>query len=184
MKFKIFFLMFAILALCFTAFGQQKAKRTITNADLEKFKVKRIAAERDLRENYEKLGFPSPEEMERRRKTADEELEKLSEKLLRERLERERVMFEQQFLQSQSNPDVFFINNNSNDTYRPLIYSGSFYRYPRYYRYKNYGNVTLGGGYFYPNANPNQGVRINTDPIRINTTGPVRPPVRIRAPRN
>ena len=37
--------------------------RTITNADLEKYKQKRLAAEKELRENYRELGFPSPEEL-------------------------------------------------------------------------------------------------------------------------
>lgn len=36
---------------------------TVTNADLEKYREKRLAAERELRENYEELGFPSPEEL-------------------------------------------------------------------------------------------------------------------------
>lgn len=41
----------------------QTAKRTITNADLEKFRQKRVQAEADYRANYEKLGMPSPEEI-------------------------------------------------------------------------------------------------------------------------
>jgi len=40
-------------------------KRTVTNADLEKFRQKRLQAEREYRENYSRLGFPSPEELEK-----------------------------------------------------------------------------------------------------------------------
>lgn len=43
-----------------SAFGQTP---TVTNADLEKYRQERLKAERELRENYEELGFPSPEEL-------------------------------------------------------------------------------------------------------------------------
>lgn len=43
-----------------SAFGQTP---TVTNADLEKYRQERLKAERQLRENYEELGFPSPEEL-------------------------------------------------------------------------------------------------------------------------
>lgn len=43
----------------------QTAKRTVTNADLEKFRQKREQAEADYRANYKKLGMPSPEELQK-----------------------------------------------------------------------------------------------------------------------
>ncbi|MCU0240132.1 MAG: hypothetical protein MUC29_11885 [Pyrinomonadaceae bacterium] len=52
-----------ILTLSIVVFGQRK---TITNADLEAIKQKRIKAEQEYRENYKKLGMPSPEELEQR----------------------------------------------------------------------------------------------------------------------
>jgi hypothetical protein len=42
-----------------------RAGRTVTNTDLEAYKQKRLTADRDYKENYEKLGFPSPEELDR-----------------------------------------------------------------------------------------------------------------------
>lgn len=41
-------------------------KRTITNAELERYRQARLNAEREYRENYERLGQPSPTELERR----------------------------------------------------------------------------------------------------------------------
>ncbi|MDQ3801599.1 MAG: hypothetical protein M3384_19425 [Acidobacteriota bacterium] len=46
--------------------AQTRATKTVTNADLEKFRQKRLAAEADYRDNYEKRGMPSPEELEER----------------------------------------------------------------------------------------------------------------------
>lgn len=43
----------------------QTARRTVTNADLEKFRQKREQADADYRANYKKLGMPSPEELQR-----------------------------------------------------------------------------------------------------------------------
>lgn len=54
------------LGLCGSLFGQQqKAKKTVTNADLEKFRQSRTRAEADYRENYKQLGLISPEELEK-----------------------------------------------------------------------------------------------------------------------
>ena len=39
----------------------QRATRSVTNADLAKFRDRRVAAEQEYRDNYERLGMPSPE---------------------------------------------------------------------------------------------------------------------------
>lgn len=39
-------------------------KKTISNADLEKFRAGRIKAEEDYRKNHRRMGLPSPEELE------------------------------------------------------------------------------------------------------------------------
>ncbi|MEZ5429213.1 MAG: hypothetical protein R2747_23400 [Pyrinomonadaceae bacterium] len=170
----------------------QTAKKTVTNSDLEKFRQKRLQAERDLRENYARLGFPSPEEMERRRAEADAEREKLAEKLRQERLEREQIRLESEYLQAQQNEgSVVYVQNPATGLYYPQVYSsGAYYAYPNgrnfYFtrRHRRSNGVFLpGGGFFGPTFNPRQGVQINTTPIRINTVGPTRRPVRIRSPR-
>lgn len=65
--------------------------RSVSNLDLEKYRQQRITAEAELRENYAKLGFSSPEEMQRRDEKSRAETEALAAKLRAERLERERV---------------------------------------------------------------------------------------------
>ncbi|MBK9529824.1 MAG: hypothetical protein IPO41_16270 [Acidobacteria bacterium] len=65
--------------------------RQITNLDLQKYRDSRVAAEKELRENYEKLGFPSPEELESRREKSRVQTEELAAQLRADRIEQERV---------------------------------------------------------------------------------------------
>lgn len=179
MRKKLLFILGLILVAAGAASAQTKAARTITNDDLEKFRQSRLQAEKDLRENYAKLGFPSPEEMRQTEEQASAERERLSEKLRSERLAREQIQLEQDYLRAQtSTANVVYIQETSGGYYRP-VYFGAYY-----HRYYGSGGYLPGGGYFGPTFNPNQGVQINTTPIRINTTGPTRRPVRIRPPRN
>jgi lysyl-tRNA synthetase class I len=167
----------------------QTAKRTVTNLDLQKFKEKRLQAEKDLRENYARLGFPSPEELEKQRLADDEVRQKLSEKLRIERLQREQSELEQQFLQSQNNTEVYYVQGSNGSGYYPY-YSG-YYNYPRGNnygrRYGQNGSYVTGGGYaidgrYFPQFNNNRpGVRINPPGTRSNTR--IWTPIRTRNPR-
>jgi hypothetical protein len=65
--------------------------QTVTNTQLEKYRTQRLNAEREYRENYARLGLPSPEELDRRREESRIQTEELSAKLRAERLERERI---------------------------------------------------------------------------------------------
>src|SRR5688500_3292555 len=65
--------------------------RTVTNADLEKYRQERLKNERDYLESYKSLGLPAPEELERRREQSRLENIELSARLRTERLERERI---------------------------------------------------------------------------------------------
>ncbi|HEY0658675.1 MAG TPA: hypothetical protein VGD05_09385, partial [Pyrinomonadaceae bacterium] len=71
-----------------SAFPQTKTK-TVTNADLEKFRQKRLQNEREYRENYEKLNFPSPDELARQREQSRLENEETIIRRKEERLENE-----------------------------------------------------------------------------------------------
>jgi hypothetical protein len=82
---QLFILSFILIA-ALTAFAQTK---TITNADLEKYKQERLKAEREYRENYVRLGFPSPEELARRNEQSQRELSEYSSRLRQERLAEE-----------------------------------------------------------------------------------------------
>lgn len=76
-----------ILASWVTAAAQAK---TVTNADLEKFRLRRLQAERDLREFYKRIGL-TPEEVAKREAENAKEREALSLALRRQRLEREQA---------------------------------------------------------------------------------------------
>jgi len=99
--------------MCFilaTAISLVAQTRSITNADLEKYRQARLTAEREYRDNYEKLGMPSPEELARRREQSIIETEKLSAKLRDEQLERDRLDAQREQY------------NNSYNSYPPVIY--------------------------------------------------------------
>lgn len=79
-----------ILCLSFiTASSAVAQTKTVTNADLEKFRQKRLQAEREYSESYEKLGFPSPEELTRQREQSRLEAEEVIARQKEERLEKE-----------------------------------------------------------------------------------------------
>lgn len=88
MKIRPLFLVFITLAFIIPAAAQSK---TVTNSDLDKYKAERVRGETDLRENYARLGFPSPEELERREAEATKKRNELSARLTLERLEQERI---------------------------------------------------------------------------------------------
>ncbi|MFL6375210.1 MAG: hypothetical protein ACJ73D_11135 [Pyrinomonadaceae bacterium] len=83
-----------------------QARRTVTNSDLDKYRQQRVAAERELREDYARLGFASPEEIARRNAESQQQLFDLSQRLKADRLEHDRLelqreqMFEMIALQS------------------------------------------------------------------------------------
>ena len=82
----IFIVCFAAL----TAVSMMAQTKTVTNADLSKYSQERVKAEKDLRENYAKLGFSSPEEIELRNKSDAKHRAELSARLHLVELERER----------------------------------------------------------------------------------------------
>ena len=65
--------------------------RVVTNLDLEKYKAERLKAQQEYRDNYQRLGLPSPEELEQRRVKSMQETQELSAKLKAQRLEEERL---------------------------------------------------------------------------------------------
>jgi len=65
--------------------------RLVTNASLEQYQQERLKAEQEYRENYARLGLPSPEEIDRRREQSRIETEQLAAKLRAESLEYARL---------------------------------------------------------------------------------------------
>jgi len=97
-----------ILCLSFIATVSAVAQnRTVTNSDLEKFRQKRLEAERDYRENYARLGFPSPEELEKQIEQSRRERADLSARLRAENLERERLNLERQQIEAEARRNNF-----------------------------------------------------------------------------
>lgn len=88
--------------------------RTVTNADLEKYRQQRLKAEKDYNKNYEKMGFPSPAELQKQLDKSKTEREALSTRLTNERLEQERVAAvlaaAQEMARQAATPDVTIIN--------------------------------------------------------------------------
>lgn len=88
-----------IFIVCFaavTTMSIMAQTKTVTNADLSKYSQERVKAEKDLRENYAKLGFSSPEEIERRNKSDANDRSELSARLHLEELERQRIEAERE----------------------------------------------------------------------------------------
>lgn len=75
-------ILFLILLASFTVGAQT---RTVTNAELEKYRVERLKAEDDYRKNYARLGKPSPEEIERIKDQRRRDFSLYSERLQTER---------------------------------------------------------------------------------------------------
>ncbi len=119
MRRRILFVLGLVFAFSTIAFAQIKS---ITNADLEKFRQKRLKAEKELRENYREMGFPSPEELARRNEQSRRELSELSQRFREERLERE------------ANKRIYRARTNTSDRYTNWLgYSES--GYPQYQTY-------------------------------------------------
>jgi hypothetical protein len=85
-----------LFVFCFIAMslGTAAAQKTITNADLEGYRQARLKAEREYRDNYERLGMPSPEELRRRNDQSVKETVEMAERARQQRLEEERLEIE------------------------------------------------------------------------------------------
>lgn len=140
------------LGLIFTfssvAFAQMK---TVTNADLEKFRQKRLEAEREYAENYKKLGFPSPEKLAQQRIKDEKDLIAFSQELETRRIQREAIQKEAevQVLRAQNEFLQTLVNNSANQSNENNVQHLPYYNYgyPPYYYFNRrfYGNTNYGG---------------------------------------
>lgn len=148
---KLFFVFCFIAVAAVAGIGQT---RTITNADLEKYRQDRIKAETDLRENYARLGFPSPEERARQNAQAAKEREALSARLQKEELERERLDAERAAAEARSM--TYYRRQQPTEVlpgyydfgYTYYWWNGRRYRVPRSNFYQQPGYFA--GGQFWP----------------------------------
>ena len=153
-------LLFSSLLAVFPVFTQTKI---VTNADLEKFRQKRLQAEKEYRENYARLGFPSPEELDRQIEKSRVEREELAARLTAERLQREQQEAERAEAARYSGPNGYYFSGQSTLSdpgyyfgYPNTVYYGR--RFPRRMRNYNYP-ISVGNGipivnYGYPSVRP------------------------------
>lgn len=107
---------------------------TVSNSDLTKFRDRRIAAEKEYRENYQRLGMPSPEEIETDRVAYINNTQEMSARLRKEQAERYAALAYESY-QRQSNQSYRLISG----PVRFISYNGGYY---------------TNGGHYYPYREP------------------------------
>ena len=143
----------SIFVLClltlFSGFALGQAK-TVTNADLEKYRQKREAGERNLKAYYAKKGLSEADVAKQEAEDA-EAREMLSARLRAERLERERLELERlereaappqvnvYVPQQERNNNGYFVYENQYNPYYPYYPNYNPYGFPRNRRYENTG---------------------------------------------
>ena len=159
--------------------------RTVTNGDLEKYRQKRLTAEKDLRENYERLGFPSPAELDKQIEQGKVERSELSARLRTENLERERLDLERQRVESEVNSRNLQYQTENIQRYEDNYSSygtNGFYSFPNF----GYQNQRLNRGYRNGYGNGYRGNYNNQPRVEYRNNLPViipPAPPRILAPR-
>ncbi|CAN5239211.1 hypothetical protein BH10ACI1_BH10ACI1_21820 [soil metagenome] len=150
MKNRLLFILCFAFCIGSPAFGQTK---TITNADLEKFRQKRLQAEREYLENYERLGLPSPAQIEKEREESNRERRELAQRLEQEQIQRE----------AYSQPQPLYVIQS-------VTVNQARSNYPYYYNYLPYGFTYF---QFRRSNLQNQG----TKTLIIRPPRPIRPPI-------
>jgi hypothetical protein len=143
-------LMFAFFAAAVAANGIDAQTDTITNRDLEKYRSERLKAETDLRENYKRLGFPSPEELRRRNAEAAKATAELSARLRTERLERERIAA----IRAQQTIQPTRVEVIQGTTQPQIYWSTGYWRVHRQPRPRYFQPGYFAGGAFWPVGSP------------------------------
>jgi hypothetical protein len=126
--------------------------RSVTNSDIEKYRQDRLREEKEYRENYERLGMPSPEEIDRRVEESQAELEQLSAKFRQDDEQRERLAAQTRSYRQLSVTYVYSSAQPYSPYWNDVIWSGA-WRRPRFFRrpYVTNGlNGYVGGGQFWP----------------------------------
>jgi len=146
MRSRSFFVLASILAFA----GLGAAQRQVTNADLETYRDQRIRAQAELRQDYARLGFPSPAELERREQERNRHIDQLAGTLRQQALDESRSYrdYESAFASRpqqvvvQPEDDPYHAGDMTNPAYPTYGYPN--YGYPGYgfpgtYGYPGYG---------------------------------------------
>jgi hypothetical protein len=144
MRSRSFFVLVSILAFA----GIGAAQRQVTNADLETYRDQRVRAQAELRQDYARLGFPSPAELERREKERNRHIDQLASTLRQQSLDENKSYREyesafasrpQQVIVEQPEQDPFHAGDPVYPTYGYPSYGYPGYGYPGTYGYPGYG---------------------------------------------
>lgn len=132
-----------VLVSIFVFAGLSIAQRSVTNADLEGYKDQRIRAQQDLRENYSRLGFPSPAELKRREEERNRHIDSLTSRLRQQDLDETRINREYESAFARSQPQV--IIQQPEQPENPYTTGEIPYGFPGYtYGVPNYGYDIFG----------------------------------------
>jgi hypothetical protein len=128
---KKFAIVILSLASAFSAFAQTK---TVTNADLEKFRARRVESEKNLKAEYARKGFPSPEQIERQNSQRRAAMEQYSDQLRQQRLASEGgILAQANALRTQIatiDAQINYLRRNGGSySNQGLIYSGGYVPY-------------------------------------------------------
>lgn len=131
MKYAIFLSLFAAFSLSISA-----QTKTVTNASLEKYKQARVKADKEYRESYQRLGRPSPEEIDRLEEERKRETAELSARLRAERLQQEQFDAIRQHNEAVQRQNYY----NNRQVVQPVYQNGYSFGFPNYGFY-NYNTV-------------------------------------------
>lgn len=146
MKKRLLFIWILTFIASISATAQQH--RTVTNADLEKFRQKRLEALKDYRENYERLGFLSPAELEKNIEQSRVERAELAARLRGENMEREQLDLERRRIGlEQQIAEEARKNNSPSSPSGNYSLSGGGYSLGANGVFFNYGNAPFGYGF-------------------------------------
>jgi len=177
MKFNITIAVAIMMALSVCVFGQTK---TITNSDLAKYREKRLDAEKQLRENYAKMGFVSPEDQAKQNAADDKARFELFQRLQADRLERERIEAERQraIAAQQSvviQPQIIIERQDAGGyLYGYSVLGNRHYPWRSPFRYPYRGNIgwRAAGGMIIYEGGGNSNTNISSPQIRRPVFGP------------
>jgi len=143
-----------VISLAVLGLGQSP---TVTNSTLQKFQQTRLAADRDYRENYARMGFPSPEELDRQREVDMASRIELADQLRTARLERDRLALEREKMEFEAAPPIiteqspYYGHYGGSGFYSGGYYGGygndGYYSDRRFRGYGRYGQRYPYGGY-------------------------------------
>lgn len=125
MKQKLLFFL-SIFAFSAVAYGQT---RTVTNSDLEKYKERRVQAEKGLKDYYAKRGL-TEEDLAKREADENRSREELSARLRASRIAEEQARYEQQLRAREAATQVNLMIGQQSQGY---VYPGYYYYGNRWY---------------------------------------------------